>query len=306
MLPDAETHAGCSQTHYFSAVPLSTSCFWEQSLVRRCFQISTTFSLWAICLPIHPLICPSIYPFIRQSVYPSMFDGVAQHQNSSQSVNSWGFLFQKRSHNLEKKKQEAQHVSCWTVRKTDRANKHSCLQTHPHAGTASVLTFSTSVLHHLVLMCQSDHWRRHPSYSVTFKHLPPPHQSQLTHFVIHQPDGSNLFFLFFYINVFLQVKQKQHTYTCGEITFVFPHVHLNCILMFDLGFDVFQVIANVAFLKCSSSFALSYIFMAFKGAACRIYYHLVVQNHIANNVNVNPSVSVSLEKNYLHDVFIFA
>lgn len=66
--------------------------------------------------------------------------------------------------------------------------------------------------------------------------------------------------------------------------------------MFDLVFDVFQVIANVAFLKCSSSFALSYIFMAFKGCACRIYYHLVVQNPIANNVHVNPSVSVSLEK----------
>lgn len=79
-----------------------------------------------------------------------------------QSVDSWGFLFQKRSHNLEKKKQEAQHVSCWTVRKTDRANKHSSLQTHPHAGTTSVLTFSTSVLHHLVLMCQSDRWSRTP------------------------------------------------------------------------------------------------------------------------------------------------
>lgn len=107
----------------------------------------------------------------------------------------------------------------------------------------------------------ADVGRRHPSYSVTFKHLPPPHQSQLTHFVIHQPDGYNLFFLFFYINVFLQVKQKQHTYTCGEIPFVFPHVNLYCILMFDLGFNVFQVIANVAFLKCSSSFALSYIFI---------------------------------------------
>lgn len=124
------------------------------------------------------------------------------------------------------KKQEAQHVSCWLVRKTDRANKHSCLQIHPHAGTTSALTFSTSVHHHLVLMCQRHRWcgLSQPSYSVAFKHLP---SSQVTHLVIHQTNDYHLF------------------------TVVCFHQQ-----MFDFCFAVFQLIVNIKGLKMKLIFGV--------------------------------------------------
>lgn len=140
MFPDAETHAGGGQTH---SVLL---CRLEQS-----FQPP---SACGPCLPIYPSFCPSIlssviYPFIHPIVCFCINIWLGRRAWKTRSASRFTrFLVSERQ-----KKPDAQ--TCRTVKEADRANKHPRLQTHPHAGTASVLTtFSTSVLHHLVFMSQ--------------------------------------------------------------------------------------------------------------------------------------------------------